>query len=137
MKATGIIRRVDDLGRVVIPKEIRRSVAKYKLWKMLDGCLKGVALYMKRLIAVLCAALMLLAAGAASAAVPVTTYRVGYTPTPGFFTRAQGVDAHVSKGRPVRQLAHAAGIQDNEKNTLHITCSPWQRPHPEPPSSWW
>ena len=25
MKATGIIRRVDDLGRVVIPKEIRRS----------------------------------------------------------------------------------------------------------------
>ena len=26
MKATGIIRRVDDLGRVVIPKEIRRTV---------------------------------------------------------------------------------------------------------------
>lgn len=26
MKATGIIRRVDDLGRVVIPKEIRRSM---------------------------------------------------------------------------------------------------------------
>lgn len=25
MKATGIIRRVDDLGRVVIPKEIRRQ----------------------------------------------------------------------------------------------------------------
>lgn len=25
MKATGIIRRVDDLGRVVIPKEIRRE----------------------------------------------------------------------------------------------------------------
>lgn len=25
MKATGIIRRVDDLGRVVIPKEIRRA----------------------------------------------------------------------------------------------------------------
>ena len=24
MKATGIVRRVDDLGRVVIPKEIRR-----------------------------------------------------------------------------------------------------------------
>lgn len=24
MKATGIIRRVDDLGRIVIPKEIRR-----------------------------------------------------------------------------------------------------------------
>ena len=26
MKVTGIVRRVDDLGRVVIPKEIRRSM---------------------------------------------------------------------------------------------------------------
>lgn len=26
MKATGIIRRMDDLGRVVIPKEVRRSM---------------------------------------------------------------------------------------------------------------
>lgn len=26
MKATGIIRRLDDLGRVVIPKEIRRTM---------------------------------------------------------------------------------------------------------------
>ena len=26
MKATGIVRRVDDLGRVVIPKEIRRTI---------------------------------------------------------------------------------------------------------------
>ena len=26
MKATGIIRRVDDLGRIVIPKEVRRSL---------------------------------------------------------------------------------------------------------------
>ena len=26
MKATGIIRRVDDLGRVIIPKEIRRNM---------------------------------------------------------------------------------------------------------------
>ena len=26
MKATGIVRRVDDLGRVVIPKEIRRTM---------------------------------------------------------------------------------------------------------------
>lgn len=35
MKATGIIRRVDDLGRVVIPKEIRRSVGirEGDLWK--------------------------------------------------------------------------------------------------------
>ena len=26
MKATGIVRRIDDLGRVVIPKEIRKSM---------------------------------------------------------------------------------------------------------------
>jgi AbrB family looped-hinge helix DNA binding protein len=26
MKSTGIVRRVDDLGRVVIPKEIRRTL---------------------------------------------------------------------------------------------------------------
>ena len=26
MKATGVVRRIDDLGRVVIPKEIRRNL---------------------------------------------------------------------------------------------------------------
>jgi len=26
MKATGIVRRVDDLGRIVIPKEIRHTL---------------------------------------------------------------------------------------------------------------
>ena len=26
MKATGIVRRVDDLGRIVIPKEISRTL---------------------------------------------------------------------------------------------------------------
>ena len=26
MKATGLVRRVDDLGRIVIPKEIRRTL---------------------------------------------------------------------------------------------------------------
>ncbi len=26
MRATGIVRRIDDLGRVVIPKEIRRTM---------------------------------------------------------------------------------------------------------------
>ena len=26
MKATGMVRRIDDLGRVVIPKEIRRTM---------------------------------------------------------------------------------------------------------------
>ena len=30
MKETGIIRRVDDLGRVVIPKEIRRNLGIYE-----------------------------------------------------------------------------------------------------------
>lgn len=32
MKATGIIRRIDDLGRIVIPKEIRRDL------RMGEGC---------------------------------------------------------------------------------------------------
>jgi transcriptional pleiotropic regulator of transition state genes len=27
MKATGIIKRVDDLGRIVIPKEIRKTLS--------------------------------------------------------------------------------------------------------------
>ena len=37
MKATGIVRRIDDLGRVVIPKEIRRtfSIRKEIHWKFL------------------------------------------------------------------------------------------------------
>jgi AbrB family looped-hinge helix DNA binding protein len=26
VKATGIVRRIDDLGRIVIPKEIRRTL---------------------------------------------------------------------------------------------------------------
>ena len=30
MKATGIVRRIDDLGRVVIPKEIRRTM---RIWE--------------------------------------------------------------------------------------------------------
>ena len=31
MKATGIVRRIDDLGRIVIPKEIRRTLHKGNL----------------------------------------------------------------------------------------------------------
>ena len=27
MKSTGIVRRIDDLGRIVIPKEIRRTLS--------------------------------------------------------------------------------------------------------------
>ena len=30
MKATGIVRRLDDLGRIVIPKEIRRTMGVYE-----------------------------------------------------------------------------------------------------------
>ena len=30
MKATGIVRRIDDLGRVVIPKEIRRTLRPWR-----------------------------------------------------------------------------------------------------------
>ena len=26
MKATGIVRRIDDIGRIVVPKEIRRTL---------------------------------------------------------------------------------------------------------------
>ena len=26
MKATGVVRRIDDLGRIVLPKELRRSM---------------------------------------------------------------------------------------------------------------
>ena len=29
MKATGIVRRIDELGRVVVPKEIRRTLLLY------------------------------------------------------------------------------------------------------------
>ena len=32
MKATGIIRRMDDLGRIQIPKEIRRQVFNIDGW---------------------------------------------------------------------------------------------------------
>ena len=38
MKATGIVRRIDDPGRVVIPKEIRRTMRireGYPPWKFL------------------------------------------------------------------------------------------------------
>ena len=35
MKATGIVRRIDDLGRIVLPKEIRKSL-KIKEGDMLE-----------------------------------------------------------------------------------------------------
>ena len=43
MKAIGIVRRIDDLGRVVIPKEIRRSMRikegdPLEIFTTTDGC---------------------------------------------------------------------------------------------------
>lgn len=43
MKSTGIVRRIDDLGRVVIPKEIRRSMRiregdALEIYTTNDGC---------------------------------------------------------------------------------------------------
>lgn len=43
MRATGIIRRIDDLGRVVIPKEIRRTMGiregdPLEIYTDKDGC---------------------------------------------------------------------------------------------------
>ena len=33
MKATGIVRRIDELGRIVVPKEIRRTLR--TRWKVI------------------------------------------------------------------------------------------------------
>ena len=44
MKATDIVRRVDDLGRSVIPKEIRQTS-----WTRSDGCIWGMDALLKRL----------------------------------------------------------------------------------------
>ena len=52
MKATGIVRRIDDLGRVVIPKEIRRtmriregdpSLTTLAPWEVFSKALLGLA----------------------------------------------------------------------------------------------
>lgn len=47
MKATGIVRRIDDLGRVVIPKEIRRRMGLQEndaLEMFIDGETGGLVL---------------------------------------------------------------------------------------------
>ncbi|MBR3045958.1 MAG: stage V sporulation protein T [Oscillospiraceae bacterium] len=52
MKATGIVRRIDDLGRIVITKEIRRT-----LWiRMGDPSLKTLTRDMVFCMGVECAA---------------------------------------------------------------------------------
>ena len=51
---------------------------------------------------------------------------------------AQGIHPDVPEGCAVRCGTHAAGVQHNQENPLyHVTGSPWQLPHPVPPSSWW
>ena len=55
MKATGIVRRVDDLGRIVIPKEIRRTLRiresdpSLKTLTVTDGYLWAMEMLQKRL----------------------------------------------------------------------------------------
>lgn len=57
MKATGIIRRIDDLGRVVIPREIRKTLGikegdPLEIYTCEDGiCFKKYEADVKRLIA--------------------------------------------------------------------------------------
>ena len=54
MKATGIVRRVDDLGRIVIPKEIRRTLKiregdpSYTTLTPIDRFLRGMTTLAKR-----------------------------------------------------------------------------------------
>lgn len=47
MRATGIVRRVDDLGRVVIPKEIRHTL-RIKEGEPMEVFTKMVVLYSKK-----------------------------------------------------------------------------------------
>ena len=55
MKATGIVRRIDDLGRVVIPKEIRRTLRiregdpLQKTWTVSDNYIWAMERMWKRL----------------------------------------------------------------------------------------
>lgn len=47
MKATGIVRRIDDLGRIVIPKEIRRKLG-IKEGNPLDFFLHADGVFLKK-----------------------------------------------------------------------------------------
>ena len=50
MKATGIVRRIDDLGRVVIPREIRRNM-KLREGEPLEIFIEDDSIIFKRYIA--------------------------------------------------------------------------------------
>ena len=55
MKATGIVRRVDDLGRIVIPKEIRRTLRfregnpSYTTFTFFDFFIRGIVDFAQRI----------------------------------------------------------------------------------------
>ena len=55
MKATGIVRRVDDLGRIVIPKEIRRTLRiregdpSYTTFTSFDFFIRGIVDFAERI----------------------------------------------------------------------------------------
>ena len=46
MKTTGVVRRIDDLGRIVIPKEIRKSL-RIKDGESLEICLDSDNIVLK------------------------------------------------------------------------------------------
>lgn len=50
LKATGIVRRIDDLGRVVIPKEIRQ-ILRIRVGDPLEICTDGEVILIRRRIA--------------------------------------------------------------------------------------
>ena len=47
MKTTGVIRRIDELGRIVIPKEIRKSL-RIKNGESLEVYLDGDSIILKK-----------------------------------------------------------------------------------------
>ena len=47
MKTTGVIRRIDELGRIVIPKEIRKSL-RIKNGESLEVFLDGDSIILKK-----------------------------------------------------------------------------------------
>lgn len=51
MKSTGIIRRIDDLGRIAIPKELRKKVFNIDGWSVgvpLEFFIDGDSIVIKR-----------------------------------------------------------------------------------------
>ena len=49
MKSTGIVRRVDDLGRVVLPAELRRTLGISER-DLVEICVDGAAVILKKYV---------------------------------------------------------------------------------------